>query len=95
MPEIYRIHGIKIYINFNDHAPPHIHAQYEGSWALFEISDGSLLAGRLDRLAMSVVKKWVRENHDEVLAAWNRAAAGEDPGKVGHVKRSKLRRQPR
>lgn len=37
MPCISRFYGIDIYMHFNDHAPPHFHAEYSGNEALYEI----------------------------------------------------------
>ena len=37
MPEISRFYGIVIKMFFDDHAPPHFHAQYSGQEALIDI----------------------------------------------------------
>ncbi len=37
MPCISQFFGIVIYMYYNDHTPPHFHAQYGGSEALYEI----------------------------------------------------------
>jgi hypothetical protein len=36
MPEISRFYGIVIKMYFNDHNPPHVHAQYSGTEALID-----------------------------------------------------------
>src|SRR6202041_311268 len=40
MPIISIFFGIVIRINFGDHAPPHLHAEYQGDEALFDIRTG-------------------------------------------------------
>ena len=47
MPEISRFLGITISMYFNDHLPPHFHAEYNGAEASFEIATLSKLAGSL------------------------------------------------
>ncbi|MBN2232968.1 MAG: DUF4160 domain-containing protein [Deltaproteobacteria bacterium] len=37
MPEICRFYGIVIYMNYNDHDPPHFHARYEDQEVIIEI----------------------------------------------------------
>ena len=37
MPEVSRFFGIRIVFFFNDHAPPHFHAIYGDSNAVFDI----------------------------------------------------------
>lgn len=40
MPTISTFYGITIYMYFNDHNPPHIHASYSGKDAKFNIQTG-------------------------------------------------------
>ena len=42
MPEISRFFGIVIKMFFDDHKPPHFHAEYSGEVALIDISFVSL-----------------------------------------------------
>ena len=84
MPEIYRLHGIRIYMYLIDHAPPHIHAMYDDRWSRFRIDDGRVFDdGHLNKLATSVVRKWIRQHKKELMAAWHKAVGGGDPGKIG------------
>ncbi|MBR1656884.1 MAG: DUF4160 domain-containing protein [Synergistaceae bacterium] len=34
MPEISRFYGIRIYMYYDEHNPPHFHAKYDGDEAL-------------------------------------------------------------
>ena len=47
MPVISSFFGIYIRMYHADHAPPHIHAEYQGHEALVEISTGHILEGSL------------------------------------------------
>ena len=40
MPEISRFYGIVVFMNFNDHLPPHFHVRYSGYKASISIEDG-------------------------------------------------------
>lgn len=49
MSEITRFFGIVIRMYFNDHNPPHFHAEYGEYEALFEIDTLAILRGGLPR----------------------------------------------
>lgn len=40
MPEISRFYGIVIYIFYDEHNPPHFHAEYSGNKAIITIKEG-------------------------------------------------------
>lgn len=83
MPEIASFYGIRVYIQFNDHAPPHVHAYYGEHEAKVQISDGTEIAGALPRRAANMVREWSIEHRDELEGAWSRAMAHEAPGRIG------------
>jgi len=47
MPEISRFFGIIIKMFFDEHNPPHFHAEYGGDVALIDIRNLSVFSGRL------------------------------------------------
>ena len=47
MPEISRFFGIVIKMFFDDHNPPHFHAEYSGDLALIDIRNLSVFSGYL------------------------------------------------
>lgn len=47
MPEVSRFFGIRIVFFYNDHAPPHFHAIYEGCKAAFDIRTLQMTDGTL------------------------------------------------
>jgi len=82
MPEICRFFGIKIRIYFDDHAPPHFHATYEGVDCVIDIQRLSVIAGELSPRAMGLVIEWATLHKEELIQAWNRAQQNEAPGKI-------------
>jgi Domain of unknown function (DUF4160) len=77
MPCISQFFGIVIYMYYNDHAPPHFHAEYAGSEALYEISSLRVYAGALPRRAHNLVIEWADLNRAELMSDWERARNGE------------------
>lgn len=82
MPEIYRFNGIKIHLYYKDHAPPHLHANYGDEWASFVIEDASIMAGSMNRLAASLVRKWIKKHRPAIMRAWDLALREKSPGKI-------------
>ena len=62
---------------YNDHAPPHFHAEYGGDEALYEIQTLRIYAGNLPRRAHNLVIEWADLHRSELLADWNSARLGE------------------
>jgi hypothetical protein len=62
---------------FNDHAPPHFHAEYGGNEALYEIQTLQIYAGRLPRRAHNLVIEWADLHRAELLQDWEKARRGE------------------
>jgi len=76
MPEVSRFFGIIIRMYYNDHAPPHLHADYQGEKALFDFS-GNILRGRItSRAAIRLVREWIDAHVSELEHDWGLARAG-------------------
>ncbi len=71
MPEISRFLGIVIYMYFNEHNPPHFHAEYNDYKASINIATLGLLEGKLPARVMSLVVEWAQEHQDDLLDNWN------------------------
>ncbi len=71
MPEISRFLGIVIYMYFNEHNPPHFHAEYNDFQASINIATLGLLEGKLPARVMSLVVEWAQEHQDDLLDNWN------------------------
>ena len=78
MPEISRFFGIVVRMYFDDHAPPHIHVEYQGEKAVFGFS-GDILRGALgSRTAIRLVQEWIALHVDELHADWELVQNGSD-----------------
>nr|VFK43946.1 MAG: protein of unknown function (DUF4160) [Candidatus Kentron sp. TC]VFK55318.1 MAG: protein of unknown function (DUF4160) [Candidatus Kentron sp. TC] len=71
MPEISRFLGIIIYMYFNDHNPPHFHAEYNDFKASIAIETLGLIEGRLPARVMSLVIEWAQEHQGDLWNNWN------------------------
>jgi hypothetical protein len=58
MPVISYFFGIYIRMYHNDHAPPHIHVEYQGHEAFVSIATGEVLDGKLPQKAQQLVREW-------------------------------------
>ena len=58
MPEISRFLGIKIFIRYNEHNPPHFHAEYGNEVASFFYKNLALIDGNLPPRVLSLVIEW-------------------------------------
>ena len=72
MPELSRFYGVRITMNFVDHAPPHFHATYGDDEAQVEIASGEVIGGSLPRRAAAMVKEWANLHRAELEDNWKR-----------------------
>jgi Domain of unknown function (DUF4160) len=82
MPEISRFYGIVIQMYYGDHAPPHFHALYGGAMVKIAIETLEIIDGTLPARALRLVLEWAAQHREELLAAFQRAASLETPGKI-------------
>ena len=73
MPEICRFYGIVIKMFFQDHSPPHFHAEYNEFEALFNINTLEIIQGDLPPKAKSLVIEWATKHTKELLDNWVKA----------------------
>ena len=69
MPELCRFLGIVIFMNFNDHNPPHFHAKYGDYEIIVEIGSG-ILEGKFPKRALNLVMEWYEIHKEELLENW-------------------------
>jgi len=73
MPRISEFYGVEVYMYYNDHLPPHFHAEYAEFEAVYMIDTLDTLRGQLPRRAHSLVIEWALEHRDELNSNWDRA----------------------
>jgi hypothetical protein len=65
MPEISRFYGIIIKMHFDDHLPPHFHAEYGEHEALIHIHTLAVIAGKLPPKALGLIVEWTAQHQEE------------------------------
>ena len=77
---------IRMYLGKKEHNPPHIHALYQDTKAIFDIRKGEKTEGNLSNDKTQLVKAWIVLHRDELLANWDLAQNGELPFKIEPLK---------
>ncbi len=86
MPEISRFFGIIIRMFYDEHNPPHFHAEYSGHKAVFDF-DGNVIKGSLEsKTATKLVRDWVDIHVSELEADWMLAKANQEINKIEPLK---------
>ena len=77
MPEVSRFFGIIIRMFYDEHNPPHFHAEYSGKKAVFDF-EGNIIKGSLSsRTATKLVREWVDFHVLELEEDWELARKNE------------------
>ena len=76
MPRISEFSGVAIFMYYNDHNPPHFHAEYAGHEALIAIGTLEVLEGGLPRRRTAFVLEWAALHQEELRRNWERARNG-------------------
>jgi len=63
---------------YNDHSPPHVHAEYQGDKVLLDFSGSILRGGVGSKTATRLVREWIDLHGAELEEDWNLARAGHD-----------------
>ncbi len=69
MPEVCRFLGIIISILYDDHRPPHFHAEY-GEYKISVDLNTGVIAGRFPPRALRAVSEWYELNKEGLLEDW-------------------------
>ncbi len=78
MPTVSMFYGVVIRLNPREHNPPHFHAIYQESEAVFDIRTGELKEGDLPLKQKRLVWAWWELHKDELLADWTLIQGGEE-----------------
>ena len=82
MPELCRFYGIVIRMYFDDHNPPHFHAEYGSDQAMVDINNLAIISGHLPPRALGLVAEWASLHQEELRASWQRAINLEPLGRI-------------
>lgn len=69
MPIISMFYGIIIFMNWNDHMPPHFHARYQDFKGIFTLT-GEILEGNIPARQQRQIRVWAELHYDELAADW-------------------------
>jgi len=72
MPTISKFYGIVVFMNYNDHNPPHFHARYQDQEIIVEIETG-LVEGRMSKRALRMVFEWLDLHQAALMHNWELA----------------------
>jgi len=81
MPELCRFLGIVIYLVYDDHRPPHFHAEYGEFKVTVEILTG-VVDGRFPKRALRALLEWYEIHRDRLLEDWELAERHEPLKKI-------------
>lgn len=76
MPTISLFDGIAIYMYWQEHGIPHLHAIRGDEQAVFAIETGEVLVGSMSRRARRRVSAWILARRTELFANWQRGRDG-------------------
>jgi hypothetical protein len=79
MPEICRFRGIVVFVNYNDHPPPHVHVRHGGRKGRIRIEPLVVMDGDLSVGTRRRVLRWAAAHVPDLLADWHLAQAGRPP----------------
>lgn len=82
MPVLSEFFGIKITMYYDDHNPPHFHAEYGSDKALIDIKSIRVLEGKLPSKQLKLVLAWAVIHQDELLNDWSLAMKFEELIKI-------------
>ena len=87
MPTISSFYQIDIKMNYLEHNPPHVHAEYKkGQYkASFDL-DGEMMAGFIPNDEKKLVQAWIVIHKDEIMTNWTRIENGEQLCKIDPLK---------
>ena len=82
MPEISLFFGIRVTMYYEDHNPPHFHAEYNGMRALVDIESARILKGALPSRQLKLILAWCVIHHDELMQNWELLKSGKPVNRI-------------
>ena len=62
--------GIKIYMNWREHQPPHFHASYGEDEVLISIRDVEVIEGDMPSKQLKMLLGWAAFHQEELMENW-------------------------
>ena len=70
MPTISMFRGIKVFMNWREHQPPHFHAVYGGDEVLISIRDLEVIEGDMPSKQLKMLLGWAAFHQEELMENW-------------------------
>ncbi|RJE48907.1 MULTISPECIES: DUF4160 domain-containing protein [unclassified Dehalobacter] len=70
MPIVSEFYGIKIMMFWNEHVPPHFHAEYGENKILVDIQNATVLKGIFPSKQLKLVLAWCEIHREELIVNW-------------------------
>jgi len=86
MPIISTFYGIIIRMFFDEHAPPHFHAEYGEFKASIDIGALGITGGKLPRRAQELVLDWAELHQKDLMDNWELCRQHQEPKKIEPLK---------
>lgn len=86
MPVVSLFYGIKITFYYEDHNPPHFHAEYANNKALIDIRNCTVLKSALPKKQLKLVLAWAELHKVELMHNWELAKDGEELSPIEPLK---------
>ena len=82
MPYVSMFFGIIIRMFYNEHNPPHFHAEYQGQRGVFDLN-GDMTNGSIkSKTAKKLVKEWANLHKQELIENWEKAMSSKQIDKI-------------
>ena len=76
MPVISKFFGIVIRLFYDEHNPPHLHAEYQRKRAVFDFQGNIIRGGLTSKTAVKLIREWIDLHSAELENDWKLAKAG-------------------
>ncbi len=86
MPTISMFRGIKIFMNWREHQPPHFHATYGGDEVLVSIRELEVLEGSMPGKQLKMLLGWAAFHQEELLENWELAEKNQELFEIAPLK---------
>lgn len=68
--------GIRVTMHYDDHNPPHYHAEYNGRKAIIDIEKARVMQGAFPARQLKLILAWTVLHQDELMQNWELAREG-------------------
>jgi hypothetical protein len=76
MPVVSVFFGIVVTMFYNDHDPPHFHAEYQGQRGKFDLN-GEIIVGSIrSKTALRLIREWTLLHRLDIEANWENTKLG-------------------